>query len=125
MGLLEQEIYELRRLKEQFKKGEITDKQVKTLLLIYSETDKRIKSFIQAHALDLKLRGVLSGRNLIGDGDFVDQKLLGPIALKPKIIEDPKNPCRSCDLINEDKNNPECMSCDKRMEYLRKIKEDV
>ena len=125
MGLLEQEIFELRQLKEKFKSGEMSDKQIKTILLIYSETAKRIKSMIQAYALDLKTEGTMVTMNLIGEGDFIDLKLLELTLKKPKIIEDPKNPCKSCDLINEDKNNSECMSCDKRMEYLRKIEEDM
>ena len=123
MGLLEQEIHELRRLKEQFKSGDIDDKKVKTLLLIYSETDKRIKSIIQAHALDIKLKQSLSKGNLIGDGQFIDKKLLEDSVIKPKILAEEKqeSPCRGCERENKDKNDPECTECEKRVEYLKTI----
>ena len=28
------------------------------------------------------------------------------------------NPCRQCELKNQDKNNQICMNCDKRLEYV-------
>lgn len=122
MGLLEQEIHELRRLKEQFKKGEKTDSEVKTLLQIYSEVDKRVKSMIAAHALDFKLQHALSKSHLIGDGQFIDQKLLESTTGSLKIVPEEKqeSPCIGCDREGEDKNEPECINCEKREGYLKR-----
>ena len=32
-----------------------------------------------------------------------------------------KSPCLECNLLNEDKNNPECRDCSKRIEYDRSL----
>jgi hypothetical protein len=31
------------------------------------------------------------------------------------------NPCRSCPLIDEDKNNLTCLRCDKRVAYIQDL----
>jgi hypothetical protein len=31
------------------------------------------------------------------------------------------NPCLGCARINEDKNNPECLKCEKRVNYVRQL----
>ncbi len=31
------------------------------------------------------------------------------------------NPCRSCPLIDADKNNATCLRCDKRVQYIRHL----
>lgn len=31
------------------------------------------------------------------------------------------NPCRQCPRGNQDKNNPQCRECDKRLAYLRQL----
>ena len=30
-----------------------------------------------------------------------------------------KNPCRECEFLGENKNDPVCTECEKRVEYVR------
>jgi uncharacterized paraquat-inducible protein A len=31
------------------------------------------------------------------------------------------NPCLECPRINDDKNNPDCLKCDKRIRYVKQL----
>lgn len=33
----------------------------------------------------------------------------------------PQNPCRACELLHEDKGNPTCKACQKRIDYVESI----
>ena len=35
------------------------------------------------------------------------------------------NPCRQCSLKNRDKNNPMCMHCDKRLDYVNQLEREL
>jgi hypothetical protein len=35
------------------------------------------------------------------------------------------NPCRRCELENQDKNNQICMCCDKRLDYVRHLEREL
>ena len=35
------------------------------------------------------------------------------------------NPCFHCQLKNQDKNNPMCMHCDKRINYVHYLERDL
>jgi hypothetical protein len=35
------------------------------------------------------------------------------------------NPCLRCQLKNQDKNNPKCTSCDKRIGYLSHLEKEL
>ena len=75
MGLLEQEIKELRTLNNQLVKGKITTEAVHARISIYSQTEKRAKMLLQAIALAAKHKHIV-GRivksNLIGDREAID-----------------------------------------------------
>lgn len=76
MGLLEQEIHELRQLHAAFKSGQVSADNVATELTIYSQTEKRAKLILQAHALSAKFGRKMAYRitqsNLIGKGVVID-----------------------------------------------------
>ena len=35
------------------------------------------------------------------------------------------NPCRQCELENQDKNNQICMRCDKRLDYVSHLEREL
>lgn len=70
MGLLEQEIMELRQMNKQVMAGTIKPEEVDKRIAIYSQTEKRAKMILQAHALAAKggaraIKGIIK-HNLIG-----------------------------------------------------------
>lgn len=75
MGLIEQELKELRQLNKDLMSGKISEEHVNARVSIYSQTEKRMKIMLQAYGLAAKHRGLL-GRvvrsNLIGDGEAID-----------------------------------------------------
>ena len=70
MGLLEQEIKEIRSSIRQFKAGKITERNFMVELAAYSQIEKRAKLKLQAHALAAKYKkpafDQLLRSNLIG-----------------------------------------------------------
>ena len=76
MGLLEQEIKELRQMNAQLMAGKITPAEVNARVGIYSQTEKRIKHFLSAYSLAAKHGkghiAKLANTQLIGDGSVID-----------------------------------------------------
>jgi hypothetical protein len=75
MGLIEEEISELRKLLKQLDNGKITSEQLYAKIAIYSQTEKRAKLLVNAWTLSLKSRMVFSRllkSNLIGDMVAID-----------------------------------------------------
>ena len=90
MGLLEQEIKELRDLQREFSKGKITVQDVHARIAIYSQTEKRAKMILQAYALAAKHNKTTLNRltrsNLIGASEAIDTGN-DPEAVMVKCIE--------------------------------------
>lgn len=76
MGLLEQEINELRMMNEQVINGTIKPSEVSARIAIYSQTEKRARLMLQSHLLGAKFgaRGFnkLANTQMIGDGSVID-----------------------------------------------------
>lgn len=76
MGLLEQEIYDLRNLRKDYRQGKYDEKHVNTEVAIFSQIEKRAKLLLQAHVSGAKIKqGLLKEifkTNLIGDGQAID-----------------------------------------------------
>ncbi len=76
MGLLEQEIYELRKLKRDYDDKKVDEKQVHTKIAIYSQVEKRAKLLLQAYISGTKIKkGLLADifkTNLIGSAQAID-----------------------------------------------------
>ena len=76
MGLLEQEIKELRGMVRDHCKGKLKPEDIHARIAIYSQIEKRAKMMLQAHAIAAKHgKGVLSkicDTNLIGSGAAID-----------------------------------------------------
>ena len=76
MGLLEQEIKELRQMNKQLIAGNIKPSEVNARIAIYSQTEKRAKMILQAYALGAKFgpgaTKRISKTQLIGDGSVID-----------------------------------------------------
>lgn len=76
MGLLEQEIKELRTMNKRIIAGTITPAEVSQRIAVYSQVEKRAKMMLQAFALQAKhgkrpTSGIVAS-NLIGDGAVID-----------------------------------------------------
>lgn len=77
MGLLEQEIKELRQLNRDFAAGKIEAEKVMVHIAIFSQTEKRSKMMLRSHEVELKynskrhLRRMITA-NLIGDSEAID-----------------------------------------------------
>jgi len=117
MGLLEQEIGELRGLLSDMKAGRINPEQVNSQLAVYSQVEKRAKLILQAYALAAKHKSVL-GRlvmaNLIGDGAAVkhicidlEQEVCICHAQNGETITRAK----CLEFSGEDRNMESCMKC--------------
>ncbi len=76
MGLLEQEIKELRTMNKRIMNGTITDDELSQRIAVYSQTEKRAKMMLQAFAVQAKYKKNASNNivksGLIGDGTVVD-----------------------------------------------------
>ena len=76
MGLLEQEIKELRQMLRAFDAGKINGQDLELKLKIYQQTEKRAKLMLQGFALAAKFKNKPLNRafkaNLIGDGTAID-----------------------------------------------------
>jgi len=80
MGLLEQEIKEIRLLIKEFQAGKIDAEHLHELIGAYSQTEKRTRLMLQAFTLFATGGGVGLSRliraNLIGDGTAIDDKFI-------------------------------------------------
>lgn len=76
MGLLEQEIYELRKLRRDYRAGKYDVQHINAEIAIYSQTEKRAKLLLHAHVSGAKIKSGLLREifktNLIGDGEAID-----------------------------------------------------
>lgn len=76
MGLLEAEIFELRKLRKEYRQGRVNEKQVQTEISIYSQTEKRAKQILMALIAGQKLKngllGQIYGINMMGKGQAID-----------------------------------------------------
>ncbi len=116
MGLLEQEIKELRSLNKQLTLGKIDIGKVNAHIAIYSQTEKRARILLQAMALAAKhkrIMGRIVNSNLIGDGEAIDINF-------GKETEKVKCPYKNYNLINRSEcldlsgggKIPECNGCE-------------
>lgn len=90
MGLLEQEIKELRELNALFVEGRVDAEHVNARINIYSQTEKRARLMLNALALSGrtgpdKLNRLLSSA-LIGDGTVIDIKLITQDEMENELI---------------------------------------
>ena len=76
MGLLEQEIKELRKLNKDFSMGKVSTEALNGHIAVYAQIEKRAKLVLQAHALAAKhgkrAYSRIAQTNLIGDGSCID-----------------------------------------------------
>ena len=76
MGLVQQEIKELRQMNRQYVQGKVSDEEVDTRTKIYNQTIKRMRLMSQMLALDAKYNGRVSRRiaatNLIGNREAIE-----------------------------------------------------
>jgi hypothetical protein len=91
MGLLEQEIYELRNLRRDFRAGKFDAQHINTEIAIYSQTEKRAKLLLQAHVSGAKVKSGLLREifktNMIGEGQAIDMGQDDPEEDKVKCYE--------------------------------------
>lgn len=116
MGLLEQEIKELRELRKQLIEGKTTPEMGMMLLGVYSQTEKRAKMILQAHAIAAKHGKAtfnrMSKANFISDGDpmelgvdYAEEKIRCP-DLEQMITRE-----QCLDLSGEACRHQDCTSC--------------
>lgn len=76
MGLLEQEIKELRQMNAMLIAKKITAQEVHARIAIYSQTEKRAKMILQAYAMTAKFGEKhikrMQSSQLLGDGSVID-----------------------------------------------------
>lgn len=117
MGLLEQEIKELRIMNKQVMQGKMTPEQVNSRIAIYSQTGKRAKMILQAMTLGAKhgkkIMAGLESSNLLGNHACID------------LCADPEMDTVQCpdldktitrhtclDYSGEEAHNESCSSCE-------------
>jgi len=118
MGLIEEEIKELRQLMRDFKSGKCNSDHVNSMIGIFSQTEKRAKMMLQAYSLAAKhntrhLKRLVSA-NLIGDGEAIDTTTGDPETEKVKC------PGKDFELIERsqcldwsgEQKFPECNGCE-------------
>jgi hypothetical protein len=71
MGLIEQEIKELREMNKKVMAGEITAKEVNQRVAIYSQTEKRSKLILRLFELQVK-HGSEATVDLLSDGSMIN-----------------------------------------------------
>ncbi len=115
MGLIEQEIKEIRQLKNDLKAGKISHDSAIADLAFYSQTEKRAKLLLQAHALGAKFGRPVLNRivksNLIGNGVAIEAgdaeiEMIKCPDMDNKIIS------RAKCLDYSGENNETCQSCE-------------
>ena len=116
MGLLEQEIKELRKLRKDFVSGKVSADNMYGQLSVYSQIEKRAKQILQAHALAAKFGKPVLNRitqtNLIGNGSCVEAE-----AMEAEMIKCPdqdrfisRNEC--LDYSGDSGHYDDCISCE-------------
>lgn len=118
MGLLEQEITEIRQMMRNYDAGKLTTEQIHVKIAMYSQVEKRAKLMLQAFAMAAKhKKSVLTQitqSNLIGDGAAIDLPTCGPEEENVKCpMKDNEIISRQkcLDLSGENKNYEECSGC--------------
>ncbi len=75
MGLIVQEIMELRQMLKLYNKGKLTTEQIQTQIAIYSQVEKRAKTLLQAMIFAEKNRKSLKeviNSNLLGEHEAIE-----------------------------------------------------
>ena len=94
MGLLEEEIKEIRQMIRQYDAGVIEDEKFKNKLNAYSQTEKRAKLMLMSFALAAKFKNAPLNRafkaNLLGDGTAIE--------VDTQSVEDEKVKCPGTDF---------------------------
>jgi hypothetical protein len=121
MGLLEQEINELRQLNRDFNAGKIKPENMMINLAIYSQTEKRAKMMLQVFSLVAKHKGkmlekltssnIISGKQLLRisteDPEHVEIKCKAKLKKGQEITT--RQQC--LDFSGDKKNAKYCNSC--------------
>ena len=116
MGLLEQEIQELRTMIKHYDAGKISDDTVRTKIAIYSQTEKRAKLMLNAFGLYAR-RGKASlnrimRSNLIGDGTAIEIDLIEIEEEKIKCPDQDFKLITRGDCLDYSGDHPSCLSCE-------------
>jgi hypothetical protein len=74
MGLLDEEITEMRQMLSQYDTGVITDEEIKTKIKIYEQIEKRAKLILEAYVVGYKydLMNEFFSRNLLSEKEPID-----------------------------------------------------
>lgn len=118
MGLIEQEIKELRQLNNDLIAGRVSPEIVNTRIAIYSQTEKRAKMMLQAFALAAKHNKTHLNRmvraNLIGDGEAIDTTTTNPEIEKVKCPGKDSALIERCECLDYSGSEqfPECEGCE-------------
>jgi len=115
MGLLEQEIYELRNLRRDYRLGKFDAQHINTEIAIYSQTEKRAKLLLQAHVSGAKIKSGLLKEifksNMIGEGQAIDLGEASPEDDKVKCPEQDKLILRS-ECLDYSGSHADCIGCE-------------
>ena len=122
MGLIEEELKEIRRDIKHFRAGKLKDEEVYTLIALYSQTEKRMRLMLQAMGMAAKhgkkhLNQMIK-TNLVGNGTVIDlsieeieeEKVLCP-------VQDRHITRSEClDFSGNSENYESCKNCDTGIE---------
>ncbi len=128
MGLIEQEVKELRQLKDDWETGKITDKKLMLTLQIYNQIQKRTNAAILAHLIRGRFgKSVFNGivrQGVIGNGSSIETIVAGDIELE--MVKCPDKDYRlvsRADCLGysgETEHMENCQSCD-HFKITRKV----
>jgi len=119
MGLIEQEIKEIRQLIKQFDAGKVSVEFVNTKVNLYSQTEKRMKMALQAFTIGAKYGKNYDKRlleaNLIGNEKYLD--LIQDMPIEEQMIFCPLKKheitrATCLDFSGEAKNYEKCKGCE-------------
>ena len=119
MGLLEQEIIELRELLQQVKQGKIKPEEANTQIAIYSQSEKRVKMIIATTVMSLKSGGnpkeiceKISDSGIALDGTTINLNNDPEIELVKCPVKNSAIIRSEClDISGDDKNRDSCRDC--------------
>ena len=120
MGLLEQEIKEIRLLIKEFQAGKIDAEHLHELIGAYSQTEKRTRQMLQAFTLvatggKANLNRLIQA-NLIGDGTAIDDKFITEEEQENEKVKCPGNDRlvsrHECLDFSGSTKFPECETCE-------------
>ena len=111
MGLLETELKEIRQDIKHFRAGKLTEEKVHTLIAMYSQTEKRMRLYLQIMGIAAKNGkkhlNTMMKSNLIGNGIMID--------LSPEEIEEEKI---LCPLKDKYMTRSECLDYSGSAEHM-------